>query len=74
MLARANAIADVCEEFGISLPEAAVAFPLRHPAVVSVVVGMRTADQVTSTAARYSADIPEAFWGALAERGLVRDA
>ncbi|MRX44737.1 aldo/keto reductase [Agromyces kandeliae] len=74
VLARANAIADVCEEFGLSLPDAAVAFPLRHPAVVSVVVGMRTADQVASTADRYRAEIPEEFWRALSRRGLVRDA
>jgi len=74
VLARANAIADVCEEFGLTLPEAAVAFPLRHPAVVSVVVGMRTADQVTSSAERYGATIPDGFWRALSERGLVRDA
>lgn len=74
MIARANAIADTCEAFGITLPEAAIAFPLRHPAVVSVVVGMRTADQVVGTAERYAAPIPEDFWRALAERGLTRDA
>jgi D-threo-aldose 1-dehydrogenase len=74
VLARANAIADVCEEFGLTLPEAAVAYPLRHPSVVSVVVGMRTADQVRSTADRYAAEIPDGFWRALSERGLVRDA
>ncbi|RXZ47062.1 aldo/keto reductase [Agromyces binzhouensis] len=74
VLARANAIADVCEEFGLSLPDAAVAFPLRHPAVVSVVVGMRTADQVAGTVDRYGVAIPEEFWLALSERGLVRDA
>ena len=74
MIARANAIADTCEEFGITLPEAAIAYPLRHPAVVSVVVGMRTADQVVGTAERYAARIPEDFWRALSERGLTRDA
>jgi D-threo-aldose 1-dehydrogenase len=74
MIARANAIADTCEEFGITLPEAAIAFPLRHPAVVSVVVGMRTADQVVGTAERYATRIPEDFWRVLAERGLTRDA
>ena len=73
-IARANAIADVCEEFGVTLPEAAIAYPLRHPAVVSVVVGMRTADQVVGTAERYAARIPHDFWCALSDRGLVRDA
>ncbi|TFV98220.1 aldo/keto reductase [Orlajensenia leifsoniae] len=72
LIAKANAIADVCEEFGITLPEAAIAYPLRHPAVVSVVVGMRTAEQVRGTAERYEREIPAEFWAALDDRGLVR--
>ncbi|KQO95702.1 aldo/keto reductase [Leifsonia sp. Leaf264] len=74
LIARANAIADVCEEFGITLPEAAIAYPLRHPAVVSVVVGTRTAEQVLGTVERYEHEIPAEFWTALDERGLVRRA
>ena len=74
LIARANAIADVCEEFGITLPDAALAYPLRHPAVVSVVVGMRTAEHVESAAERAATPIPDGFWRALSERGLVRDA
>jgi len=41
VVARANAIADVAAEFGVTLPQLAVQFPLRHPAVVSVVLGSR---------------------------------
>ncbi|MCD2443413.1 aldo/keto reductase [Agromyces sp. SYSU K20354] len=74
LIARVHAIADVCEEFGVTLPEAAIAYPLRHPAVVSVVVGMRTAGQVVSSAERYAARIPQEFWRVLSDRGLVRDA
>ncbi|MFK0241174.1 aldo/keto reductase [Microbacterium sp. NPDC090281] len=74
VIARANAIADVCEEFGVALPEAAVAYPLRHPAVVSIVVGMRTIDQVVGTAERYAAHIPEDFWRVLARQGLIDEA
>ena len=74
LIARANAIADVCEEFGITLPDAAIAYPLRHPAVVSVVVGTRTAEQVQGTIERYEREIPVEFWAALDERGLVRRA
>ncbi|UIP57743.1 aldo/keto reductase [Agromyces marinus] len=74
ILERVDALADVCDEFGIALPEAALAHPLRHPAVVSVVVGMRTPEQVHGTAARFEAQIPDAFWEALTRRGLLRDA
>ncbi|KQM82519.1 aldo/keto reductase [Agromyces sp. Leaf222] len=74
ILARANAIADVCEALGVTLPEAALAFALRHPSVVSVVVGMRTADQVEQTIERYAVEVPDELWSTLAERGLLRDA
>ncbi|SFR70778.1 D-threo-aldose 1-dehydrogenase [Agromyces sp. CF514] len=74
VIARANAIADVCERLGITLPEAALAFALRHPAVVSVVVGMRTAEQVEQTIERFAVEVPDELWSTLAERGLLRDA
>ncbi|WP_350227313.1 hypothetical protein [Agromyces marinus] len=41
---------------------------------MSVVVGMRTPEQVHGTAARFEAQIPDAFWEALTRRGLLRDA
>lgn len=73
ILARARAIAAVCREHGVSLPAAAVQFPLRHPAVVSVVVGMRTAGQVVSGAERLEAPIPDALWDDLTARGLIAE-
>ncbi|MDQ0573860.1 aldo/keto reductase [Agromyces albus] len=68
---RANAIADICESHGVALPEAAVQFPLRHPAVVSIVVGSRTSAQVASNVQRYAAPIPDELWTDLTELGLV---
>jgi len=65
LIARANAIADICERHGVSLPEAALAFPLLHPAVVSVVVGVRDAAQMNSNVERYSKPIPAALWSEL---------
>ncbi|MEU1202328.1 aldo/keto reductase [Streptomyces sp. NPDC005813] len=38
----------LAEEVGCTLPELAVAFPLVHPAVTSVIIGPRTMDQLTS--------------------------
>ncbi|NUS35884.1 MAG: aldo/keto reductase, partial [Pseudarthrobacter sp.] len=46
LLDRANLLADVCESHGTTLPAAALHFPYRHPAVTSVVLGMRTLAQV----------------------------
>lgn len=69
---RANAIAEVCDRYGVTLPQAAVAYPLRHPAVISVVLGTRTRRHVASNLQRYSTLIPEGLWVELEELGLVR--
>ena len=68
---RAARIADVCARYGVSLPAAAIQYTLRHPAVVSVVTGMRTAAHVQSTVERYDAAIPEDLWAELDASGLV---
>ncbi|MDT0468551.1 aldo/keto reductase [Streptomyces gibsoniae] len=39
----------VAEEVGCSLPELAIAFPLAHPAVTSVIIGPRTMEQLRNT-------------------------
>jgi len=62
VLARARALAGICERHGVSLPDAATQFPLRHPAVVSVVAGMRTGGQVASTLARFATVVPDEAW------------
>jgi aryl-alcohol dehydrogenase-like predicted oxidoreductase len=67
VLARARALATVCQDNGISLPEAAMQFPLRNPAVACVVAGMRTPAQVCSNAGFMQADIPESVWPLLDE-------
>ncbi|WP_203138168.1 aldo/keto reductase [Microbacterium sp. JZ31] len=67
----ARRIARVCEAHGVTLPEAAVQYPLRHPAVASVVLGSRTAEHVASTIERYRAHVPDALWAELDAEGLV---
>lgn len=65
ILARAYALSDVCARFGVSLPAAALQFPLRHPAVVSVIPGLIGPDQVQGSIARLDAALPESLWPAL---------
>jgi D-threo-aldose 1-dehydrogenase len=72
VLERGRAIAAVCARHGVTLPQAAVQFPLRHPAVVSVVLGIRTADQMQSGVERLRHPIPDALWSDLADEGLLR--
>ncbi|MFI8946555.1 aldo/keto reductase [Streptomyces sp. NPDC053750] len=70
---RAAALAEVCERHGTTLPEAAVAYPLRHPAVGSVVLGARDAHQARTNARRLAAGVPDALWAELARLGLIPD-
>ena len=68
LLERAERIADVCERHGVALPQAALQFPLREPAVRSVVVGAATPEQVRENARRMEVEIPEALWDELEPR------
>ncbi len=62
VLARARALAGICQRHGVSLPDAAIQFPLRHPAVVSVVGGMRSGEEVAATLARFATVVPDDAW------------
>jgi D-threo-aldose 1-dehydrogenase len=65
MLERARALADACDSAGISLPHAALQFPLRHPAVASVVVGLSTSPQVDAAIEHVQAPIDDEVWDRL---------
>jgi D-threo-aldose 1-dehydrogenase len=67
ILVQARMLARICERHGTRLPAAALQFPLRHPAVVSVVAGMRTAGEVNAAARLLAEPVPEAAWAELAE-------
>jgi D-threo-aldose 1-dehydrogenase len=71
LVERARRIAAVCAENGTTLPAAAIAFPLTHPAVVSVCVGARSAAQVERNVGLYEAGVPEELWAALRAAGLL---
>jgi D-threo-aldose 1-dehydrogenase len=62
VLARAQALAGICQRHGVSLPDAAIQFPLRHPAVVSVVGGMRSGEEVAAALARFATVVPDDAW------------
>jgi D-threo-aldose 1-dehydrogenase len=70
--ARARLLAWVCREHGTTLPAAAIHFPLRHPAVASVVVGMRTPEEVDHNLAAHAQHVPDELWADLERRGLLR--
>ena len=60
---------------GVALPAAALQFPLAHPAVMSVIPGLRDLSELNQTMAWVSTDIPQGFWQDLRAQGLLhRDA
>lgn len=71
LIERARRIATVCRRHGTDLPTAAVRFPFTHPAVASVVLGMRGAAQVEGNARHVAADVPDALWHDLVAEGLL---
>ena len=70
---RAIRIADVCAVHGVTLPQAAMAFPLRHPAVAGIVVGMRSAQEVRENVDLFTAEVPAQLWSDLRGEGLLDD-
>jgi D-threo-aldose 1-dehydrogenase len=67
ILARAQKIRQVLDDFGVSIIQAAMQFPLRHPAVKSVLIGCRSGEEVRANVAAFDAPVPEEAWNALAD-------
>ena len=57
---------ELCSAHGVALPAAALQFPLRHPAVTAVLPGARTKAEISQITEWFAADIPAAFWEAVA--------
>ncbi|MFI1799330.1 aldo/keto reductase [Streptomyces sp. NPDC020379] len=68
--ARADGLAGLCAAHGVPLPAAALAWTARHPAVTSVLVGMRSAEEVRANVGWARADVPPGLCGGLA--GMLR--
>ena len=58
-------------EYSTTLPAAALAFPMRHSAIVTSVVGMRTSDHVRRNVELFETPVPDEFWSAAADAGLI---
>ena len=72
MVARALAIAEVCERHGTTLPAAAIAFAFTHPSVVNVTLGMGSAQHVARNAELYRSPVSGRLWHDLRAEGLIR--
>ncbi|MBS1871496.1 MAG: aldo/keto reductase [Actinobacteria bacterium] len=70
-IARVRAIEALAERHGVTLPAAALQFPLGHPAVATAIPGMRSVGEVDANVAAARQEIPAAFWSELHAERLV---
>lgn len=71
VLAQALRIKAVCTAHDVPLKAAAIQFPLAHPAVPTVLTGVRNAEEFAENLALFETDIPDALWGDLRAEGLL---
>ncbi|WP_328997336.1 aldo/keto reductase [Kribbella sp. NBC_00709] len=71
LLLRAQAIQRVCADHDVPITAAALQFPLAHPAVASVLAGMRTPEEVEQNVTAFDTNIPDALWDNLRSEGLL---
>ncbi|MGK4579034.1 aldo/keto reductase [Kitasatospora sp. HPMI-4] len=73
LVERALRMQAVCERYGVPLRAAAVRFALAPQAVAGVLVGARSAEEITDAARLLDLDIPDALWQQLVREGLLPD-
>ncbi len=71
MIAKAKKICDFLKERSVPLIAAAVQFPMRHPAVTSIVTGPRNVSELQTYVDGFDFPIPESVWVDLENSGLV---
>jgi D-threo-aldose 1-dehydrogenase len=69
LIRRARELEAACGRYQVPLRAAAARFPLRHPAVASVLVGARSAAEIRDAITLRDLDIPAALWDNLAAVG-----
>jgi len=72
ILDRVARIEALCDTHGVRMVDAAFQFPLRHPAVVSVIPGGQGVAEMEANLAAARAVVPAALWADLKAEGLMR--
>lgn len=65
VIARAQRVKSTCARHGVDVKAAALQFPLRHPAVESVLTGCRSAAEVNENVGLFHTPIPDELWSEL---------
>ncbi len=69
---KAQKIREVCESHNVDLRAAALQYPLKHPAVATVIPGVWKMEELQTNMELFTAEIPPALWQDLEDAGLVR--
>jgi D-threo-aldose 1-dehydrogenase len=67
---RVATIARICARHGVATPAAALRFAYGHPAVTSVVLGVRSPQELEENLRHMSSAIPQSLWDELAAAGM----
>ncbi|MGW4086166.1 aldo/keto reductase [Streptomyces sp. NPDC004822] len=73
LVEQALRIKELAERHGITVRAAALAFCAAHSAVASVLVGARSAAEVTDCAQQFATPVPMGFWQELLDSGLLSE-
>ena len=71
ILDRVRRIETLCHAHGVKLSEAAIQFPLFHDAVLCVIPGGKTPEEVARNAMQLEVKIPPRLWADLKQAGLI---
>lgn len=71
IILKAQKIGAFLKERGIPLTAAALQFPLRHPAVTSVLTGSRNSKELLSNIADFDLELPTDIWSELEDANLI---
>jgi D-threo-aldose 1-dehydrogenase len=73
-LEKASRIRAVCERHGTPLMAAALQFPAAHPAIATILTGVRSPAEIEQNAQMFRFPIPPALWDDLKREGLLPEA
>ncbi len=72
IMAKVGRIEAVCARHDVRLPSAALQFPLGHPVVATIALGMRAPSEVAQNIETFAPAISADFWAELKQEGLLR--
>lgn len=70
-LAQAQRLKALCDRHGVPLMAAAIQFPLAHPAISTVLTGVRSVAELEENVRMFRYEIPAALWQDIRQEGLV---